>query len=30
MIEAARAAHYASGDYYGQVINGDLLGDGVP
>lgn len=29
-IEATRAAHHASGDYYGQVINGDLLGDGVP
>ncbi|MEL1250374.1 c-type cytochrome [Aurantiacibacter gilvus] len=28
-IEATRAAHHASGDYYGQVINGDLLGDGL-
>jgi len=28
-IEATREAHHKSGDYYGQVINGDLLGDGV-
>ncbi|MBD3730379.1 MAG: c-type cytochrome [Sphingomonadales bacterium] len=29
-IEQARAAHHKSGDYYGQVVNGDLLGDGKP
>ena len=29
-IEQARERHHASGDFYGQVINGDLLGDGVP
>lgn len=29
-IEAARAAHHQAGDYYGQVIDGDLLGDGQP
>jgi len=27
-IEATRKAHHKSGDYYGQTINGDLLGDG--
>jgi len=29
-IEQARARFHASGDYYGQTIDGDLLGDGVP
>lgn len=28
-IAATRAAHHDNGDYYGQVINGDLLGDGI-
>ena len=29
-IEETRAAHHANGDdFYGQVIDGDLLGDGV-
>lgn len=28
-IEETRARHHASGDYYGQIVNGDLLGDGV-
>ncbi|GAA0278271.1 c-type cytochrome [Alteraurantiacibacter aestuarii] len=28
-IEDTRQRHHASGDYYGQVIRGDLLGDGV-
>nr|WP_243415235.1 c-type cytochrome [Altererythrobacter segetis] len=27
-IEATRKAHHQSGDYYGQAIGGDLLGDG--
>ena len=27
-IEATRKAHHKSGDYYGQTVNGDLLGDG--
>ena len=29
-IAEARARLHASGDYYGQTIDGDLLGDGVP
>jgi thiosulfate dehydrogenase len=29
-IEEARQRHHASGDFYGQVVNGDLLGDGIP
>ena len=29
-IEATRMAHHKDGDYYGQVIAGDLLGDGRP
>lgn len=29
-IAEARARFHASGDYYGQTIDGDLLGDGVP
>jgi thiosulfate dehydrogenase len=29
-IDEARARFHASGDYYGQTIDGDLLGDGVP
>ncbi|WP_252260152.1 c-type cytochrome [Erythrobacter aurantius] len=29
-IEEARARHHKNGDYYGQMVDGDLLGDGVP
>lgn len=29
-IAEARTRFHASGDYYGQTIDGDLLGDGVP
>ncbi len=29
-IEEARAKHHKSGDYYGKVVLGDLLGDGKP
>lgn len=28
-IEEARVRHHASGDFYGQMVDGDLLGDGI-
>ena len=28
-VEETRQRHHAKGDYYGQTIDGDLLGDGV-